>query len=253
MIKIINRKRSLSDGSSCSVDASLAKMSCSKRVSFNNSISIDEVPSVLNAPDEEQSAYWYDVTELWCMKREFKRMVMTLARGEELPKDDNGDCILCRHEREMLKKAPTRRSLVVKTIESVLQVQEEQRARGGVNPVLLSEKCSQKSRENVKLALLNAKVLAKQQKQENSLMNGGSGGKKLGRVGMKTALSMLGRASSSSSMKPPKSLTTIPYSSSAPSKSKMNSSSLRRETSAITTSHRQGSLSKLLSWRRQGK
>ena len=159
--------------------------------------------------------------------------------------DDNGDSCICKHEVDMLKKAHMRRLDVLKTIEAVLSIQEEQKSRGTSDPSSLSEICSEKTRDSVKLAQWNAKMLAKQQRQENMGSSNNSWGsdgnhKRLGRLGMMAALSMLGRSSS-----PPKTKT-----SSSPSSCKKI---LRRETTTITTSHRENSFTKLLSWRRQGK
>ena len=231
-----------------STDSETSNLSSCKRVSFSNALSIDEVPSVLNAPEDVINAYWYDVSELFCMKRDFKRMVMNLSRGEDLPIDDNGDSCICKHEVDMLKKAHMRRLDVVKTIEAVLSIQEEQKSRGTSDPSSLSDICSEKTRDSVKLALWNAKMLAKQQRQENVGSSNSSWGssdgshKRLGRLGMMAALSMIGRSSS-----PPKTKT------SSCSSGSNCKTILRRETTAITTSHRENSFTKLLSWRRQGK
>lgn len=134
-----------------------------RRITFNSSFKVHEIPCLDSLTDEEHAGTWWTPNEYMLIRKICKITLQLMARGEQFDLDDDDFCArgLEIRTRSGAEQHYRRRKRV---LEAVLRAQEFQQYEGFEDQEYLAELCSEHSRSSARdaynLAMADSQAVA---------------------------------------------------------------------------------------------
>jgi hypothetical protein len=128
-----------------------------RRVTFSETIEVNEVQHSRDASDDETVATWWTPNDYMLIRKMFKITIQMIIRGETFADDDKD---FCTRGLEFLTKSASQRHCRNKqrVVKAVLKAQGYQRYEGFNDPEYIAELCAEYTRSSTKGARLMAIV-----------------------------------------------------------------------------------------------